>query len=923
VNPSDALQFEKEIDAALEAGDMARAESAAERYRRAADGESMDGEPARAPPFRAPYLAAQVSLAAGRLAEAMERLTPLLAVVGRLPDELAARVRLFLAEALARLRRGAEAWPLLQNVPAPLLAREPLLQLRALRIRLWLGEVAHLKDDLARCAHALESRGDAANLALLFCEEGRAWESSGDLVRAEHCWRQAEESSRPLGNDSHRADVLLQLARLDHLRGRLPAALNHYDQALDGAAPGGPQALEIGLRRVLVLLDVNQVAQAHAEAARLLDSVPNRHYPEEVRPLAALVQELMHGGAPAEATDEQSAYAAAARGDTAAARQLYRRALAATPSPQRQARLALALGLLALAQVDRPEAESWLRCAETLAREHDLPETLWRALQARGQVAMALAGDEALAGRLFEEAVLVSEVQAGQFAHASDAAAYRQQRGNVLRQLLWAACRRGAADAVLRYQELERGRLLLDLWRQAAARADLGAFFDRPDLASLEADLAACEVELGRRVCGPDGNERRRALFRQREELQVQRDRLYLEFLRDRSRRASATLPALPELKEVQETLAAGTLCLAPSLVEGDLYLLAFYRDGPAQVLPAPGSEAEVKCALDSLRSCLTSQLARYSAGLSLGSPARAELDARLDGLGQGPLGRALTDALAACPGSVRRLLWVPDGALHGLPLAAVRLNGRYLIEDFEVTATFSAALLVHQARTRRRARGPFRPALIVTESPGVLPEAAHEGEGVAASFLWHRLLHGHGATRAALRGELVRARAVHFACHAQFDTKHPLAAHIALPSGETLRALEWLNEPVDGLPLVTLSACRSAEVAPLLGREVFGLVTGLLGGGVRTVLAGLWPVADSETWPLMWRFYRHRLTADLATALALAQRESLAAPDASPLFWAAFALFGDPCALPAPSCLTRWLARRHQARHARRFPVR
>src|SRR5262249_2154251 len=81
------------------------------------------------------------------------------------------------------------------------------------------------------------------------------------------------------------------------------------------------------------------------------------------------------------------------------------------------------------------------------------------------------------------------------------------------------------------------------------------------------------------------------------------------------------------------------------------------------------------------------------------------------------------------------------------------------------------------------------------------------------------------------------------------------------------------------GLPLVTLSACRAAEVGPLVGTEVFGLVTGLLGGGARAVVAGLWPVADAESLPLMAGFYRHRLTPDLPAPLALAPREALAPP--------------------------------------------
>jgi CHAT domain-containing protein len=175
---------------------------------------------------------------------------------------------------------------------------------------------------------------------------------------------------------------------------------------------------------------------------------------------------------------------------------------------------------------------------------------------------------------------------------------------------------------------------------------------------------------------------------------------------------------------------------------------------------------------------------------------------------------------------------------------------------------------------------------------------------------------------RQTLRRWLAHSRAVHFACHAGFDDQRPLASWLHLPSEEKIHALEWLDEPVAGLPLVTLSACCSAKVAPLLGQEVFGLVTGLLGGGVRAVLAGLWPVADRETPPFMWSFYRHRLVHDLATALALAQREALALPGGSPLFWAAFALFGDATALPPAASYWRWLARWRQRRHATRFPV-
>jgi tetratricopeptide (TPR) repeat protein len=912
----EAESREQAINQAVAAGALDLAERLAVDYLAKAGPPGPARDPAEARWFRAAYLGAQVSLAAGRLEQTRERLVPCLAVAERLDEKLAARVRLLAAEALARLRRGVEARCLLERVPPALLACHPLLHLRGLRIRLWLGEITQIEEEIVACGAALEARGDTPNRALLLCEVGCARESAGDLDGAVRCWQRAEVLTRATPIDPIRAAVLLQLGRVDHLRGRLPSALEHYDRAL-AAAGDWPHALEVRLRRLLVLLDTNQWERGRVLADELLNGSAQR-LPEEVRPLAAFIRALLDGEVPATATDEHKARVAAERGDMSTARLFYLRAVATTSSPERQARLALALGLLALEQGDYRDADTWLRQARKLGDARGLPEVLWRALRGLGRWAAEFAGDEEAAISLFEEAVVVTEVQAGLFAHSSVAAAYRQQRGGVLQELLRAACRRGDAALVFRYQELNRGRFLLDLWRGSAARPDLGDFLDRTDAADLERQIAACNEELLHAAdlasC--------QAILEQREKLKVSLDHHYLDFLRDRTRRGSAVLPALPDLAGLQRSLPPGTLYLAPALVDEELYLLAVSREGPAQVIRAAGSAAGLAKAVEELRDCLTGQLARYKAGLPLGRPYRAELDAHLEGLGRGPLGKAIAQALALGPSPPRRLLWVPDEPLHGLPVAALRLGDRYLIEDVEVAWTFSGALLVHQAQTRRRVRGPFRPALVVTESSEKLPQAAREGEGVAASFLWSRVLHGGAATRVALRRGLARARVVHFACHAHFDTRHPLAAHVVLPSGETLGALDWLSEPVDGLPLVTLSACHSAEVAPLLGREVFGLVTGLLGGGVRAVLAGLWRLADQETTPLMYCFYRHRLTRDLATALARAQREALADPDSSPLFWSAFALFGDPAALPAPGFVGRWLGRWRSARHARRFPA-
>jgi hypothetical protein len=919
VNTEAAARLENDIDGALFAGDLDRAEALADRYCQEAGQEPLPNDADQSPRFRSAYLAGQVALAAGHLQKALDRLAPLQTLTGRLGPELAARVRLFHAEALARLRRGPEALFFLDQVPADFLRRQPLLQLRALRIRLWQGEVTRLRVELDACASALQARGDSANGALLACEEGRAWDAAGDLARAQACWQRADHLSQSLDGDPIRADVLIQLARLDHLRGHLAWALDRFDAA-HACAGFRAQRLEIELRRLLVRLDLHQWQQVRAAADHLLNQASVHPLPEEVRPLAGMIQALVADREAEDLTDEVRAFRQARQGNVDAARSLYLEALAAVQSPERQARRALALGLLAWSQDSHAEAQGWLRQAEELARAHDLPELLGEAVQARGEIAAVRDGDDHLARKLFEEAVAIAEVQAAQFGHRLDATTYRQRRGTVLRRLLRVAGRRNDPQAFFRYQELERGRLLLDLWQTDVPRSLRAGFFDDSDLGRLENQIAAAEQEMASRQPGVEELSNRRRTLGRLQEMRLQRDRLLEDYLRNHSRQGSALLPAFPDLADVERILPPRTVFVAPVVLDDDLYLLAARCDRPARVIRGSGSAATLLEAVAQWRGCLTSQMARYEAGLSLGRPERAELDERLTELWRGPLGDALDQALDPLGGRVDRLLWVPDRALHGLPLHALRRRGRYLVQEVEVVWAFSGAQIVHQARTRYQTRSWFRPAVVVTETPAVLPEAVSEGEGVAASFWWPRKLHGAACTRPALSRQLARARVVHFACHSHFDSAHPLAARVDLPSGEKLRALEWLEEPVAGLPLVTLSACRSAEVAPLVGSEVFGLVTALLAAGVRAVLAGLWPVADRPARTLMWRFYRARLTADLGTALAQAQRESLADSRISPLFWAAFALFGDASALPAPGRFWRWFARWRQQRHSGKF---
>src|SRR5262249_20062981 len=162
------------------------------------------------------------------------------------------------------------------------------------------------------------------------------------------------------------------------------------------------------------------------------------------------------------------------------------------------------------------------------------------------------------------------------------------------------------------------------------------------------------------------------------------------EFLRSRSRRGDALLPALPELTDFQKALPAGTIYLAPTLVADELFLLAVRRKGPALVIRSPGSAIALAEELDGFRVCLVRQLARHRHGLLTGDSQRVDLDNRLHALGHGPLGIAFREALESESDAPQRVIWAPDDLLHGFPIHALRMGGRYLIEDFEFVWMFS-----------------------------------------------------------------------------------------------------------------------------------------------------------------------------------------------------------------------------------------
>ena len=243
-------------------------------------------------------------------------------------------------------------------------------------------------------------------------------------------------------------------------------------------------------------------------------------------------------------------------------------------------------------------------------------------------------------------------------------------------------------------------------------------------------------------------------------------------------------------------------------------------------------------------------------------------------------LGKILLPAGAlGAPGSTFYV--VTDGVLGNLPFAALRREGRYLVEDHAVTYVPSVNVL---AAIEGRPRAGYGPSVVLADSRGDLPWAAREARDVAARLHVTPRIAG-DATLERLR-HASRADVLHLATHTGLGPRGPW---LALAGGDVTaeRVVTGKIAP----RLVVLASCASAARR---GKGMWGsLGAAFLVAGSRAVLASLWSIEDEAARELFLRFYAKGGAGEPAAALARAQR-SFIADGRAPSVWAPFVVFGS-----------------------------
>lgn len=264
-----------------------------------------------------------------------------------------------------------------------------------------------------------------------------------------------------------------------------------------------------------------------------------------------------------------------------------------------------------------------------------------------------------------------------------------------------------------------------------------------------------------------------------------------------------------------------------------------------------------------------------------------------------------------------KRLVIVPDAALHQLPFEALLLSAgprtKYVLDDWPPVVYAPSATVLAQLARRAVATNRERHLLLVGHSSAreadaaPLPGVATECRRIAAT--WPRsvtALLDQKARESLITPQLATHQIVHLATHGFVDEQADnLFGGLLLAADangdDSLSYLDILRTDLTGCELAVLSACQTS-VGPERPMEAStSLAQAFLAAGARQVVASLWHVSDESTTELMSDFYR-RLAEDAEAGRPLRVSEALhgakrhlrqTAEWNSPAHWASFIFIG------------------------------
>ncbi len=258
---------------------------------------------------------------------------------------------------------------------------------------------------------------------------------------------------------------------------------------------------------------------------------------------------------------------------------------------------------------------------------------------------------------------------------------------------------------------------------------------------------------------------------------------------------------------------------------------------------------------------------------------------------------RPYADVLVA--DGVQTLVFVPDGPLHTIPMAALLDGDEFLADRYAIAVTQSLELVDPQPL-----EGGDRSVLLAGVSEAVqgfdeLPNVPDELDAVK-SLRGGKILLDEKFKRKRFESEMAERRPgiVHLATHAVFsgdpETSFLLTHKDRLDMDQLSQIVGQRRFDEEPLELLMLSACETAAGDDRAGLGLAGVA---VRAGARSVVGSLWSISDAATRLLVEEFYRQLSDESISKAAALQNAQAALRKDerfAHPFYWSAFLVINN-----------------------------
>jgi CHAT domain-containing protein/Tfp pilus assembly protein PilF len=258
---------------------------------------------------------------------------------------------------------------------------------------------------------------------------------------------------------------------------------------------------------------------------------------------------------------------------------------------------------------------------------------------------------------------------------------------------------------------------------------------------------------------------------------------------------------------------------------------------------------------------------------------------------------RPLESDLVSFP--IDTLVFVPDGPLRTIPMAALHDGEHFLIHKYAVAITPGLDLTDPRPIPRQNMQVLAAGLTEAVQEFPALPYVSTELQAIQQLYR-AKILLNQDFLASTIEGSLKEEpfTIVHIASHGQFAAEAEQSFLLAFDEKLTMDRLDQmvglLRFRDDPLELLTLSACETAVGDD---QAALGLAGVAIKAGARSALATLWKVSDQATAILIAEFYRQLQDPAISRAIALQRAQLKLLDDPAyhhPAYWSPFLLINN-----------------------------